>query len=161
MSTATLLTGKVVQGMDALRVALGHHHRLAGVHVVDDVDHLAALGLVEQLVDEQVALAGEQRRDQAGEGHHVPFHLFVAEALGDLGAEVDGEALGLLVGIKEADGWGIQGAAIGDLGRLGQAFGDLGSGLGEAGGEGQGEQAAGKPVAGHGLLRKDEGGQGG
>ncbi|MNO08217.1 hypothetical protein D3C81_2307580 [compost metagenome] len=56
------MRGQVVQGLDALRIALGHHHRLAGVHVVDDVDHLSALGLVEQLIDDHVALLGEQGR---------------------------------------------------------------------------------------------------
>ena len=60
---------------DVVRVALADHDRLAGVHVVDEVDDRAPGRLVEQLGQDRVAVAGLQRRDDAGERGVDPLRL--------------------------------------------------------------------------------------
>ncbi|MNI61841.1 hypothetical protein D3C73_1171310 [compost metagenome] len=118
-----LVRGQVVQGLDALRITLGHHHRLAGVHVVDDVDHLAALGLVEQLIDDHVALLRQQRRDQPGERRDAPLDLFVTQALGNRFAHVDLQPHRFLLHVERHQRRGIHAGAIDDLLALAQSLG--------------------------------------
>ena len=92
-----LLAAQAVEPGHALRVALGHQQRLARLHVVDEVDHLAPLGLVEELGQHGVAVARRERRDDPGEGGVLP-HRRQPQALGDLGADIDVRALGLVAG---------------------------------------------------------------
>ena len=84
--------------MDCLGIAGADQERLAGVHVVDEVDGLAPLGLVEKLRDDRVALLRQKGGDKAFEGDILPLHLD-AEPLRDLIAEIDirSDRLGILV----------------------------------------------------------------
>ena len=79
-----------------------HQQSLAGIHVVDEIDYLAALRLVEELREDGVAMLGLKRRDDAVERRVGEFGLD-AEALGDLGAEIDigSDRLVVLIEIAE------------------------------------------------------------
>ncbi|MNG14494.1 hypothetical protein D3C84_982500 [compost metagenome] len=122
------MSREIRQRLEALWIALGHHHRLAGIHVVDDVDHLAALGLVKQLVDDHVALSGQQCGEQSGKGNDPPFHLLVAQALGDLQPQVHGQSLGFLRLIEGHQRRRIHARAVDEFIDLEQTLRDNGRG---------------------------------
>lgn len=105
---------------------------LRDVHVGQFVDDFQAGGLDEEGGDDGIAMAGEEGRDHAGEGHIVPDDAAV-EFGGDGVAEGDVDAGGLEMGVEVDDRRQGHGGAVGDLG-LGGGGGDMGEG--GAGGEG-------------------------
>ena len=138
--------GEIVEAVDVLGIALMHQQGLAGIHVVDEIDDLAALRLVEELGEDGVAMLGLQRRDDAVEGRVGEFGGD-AEALGDLGADIDvgADRLVVLVEIAERRAGDVGAvddlAGAGDIGRRRH----LGRLRGQRRGEAEGHQAAASP----------------
>src|SRR5690242_18575331 len=94
--------GEIVQPANILRVAFVNQQSLAGIHVIDEIDHFSALRLIEKLRDDGIAVLGLKRRDDAIERRVGKLGLDT-EAPGDLRAEIDigSDRLVVLVEIAE------------------------------------------------------------